>query len=566
MGSGWIWFRKKIGDLSQLLQRNISGLIPCWCLMGYLLVLILLEQFLMWYYNIFYINPNMEPGNMIYCLLYAISFYFALCAPVLLLGKKLGMIYGVAATGFFTLFFFLVYFLIFQFKMICNGDLLFVLLASSPQECGEFVQKFFDSGVLLLGITSILAFAIMCYIFKRRPIRRNWFVFCCGVVLLMPFSLFSFQIHQKNLYDEIYEYNTLKKFVSELSLYSQKYEKLCHMARSPELPAPVIKFNDEKNSNIAGVIVLGESASRHHMSIYGYSRETTPELDKLKDDLLIYDNVISAASITSSALRYLLTWSNVANADDLRCSIVDIFRAAGYRVVLISNQYRSGEYDSPVSLLFSNVDKAIYLKELKNLHDDEVLQPLQEELNNSSGRPVIVFVHFIGSHILYQCRYPETFGPFDGVHDQNNEDLTERYARDWNSYDNSIAFSDQVLGKIAEMIRNQARPGFMLYVSDHGEIIGDVSFRNSRSVNPNAYEIPFVLYLNDAYKLAFPEFVTAARGNLHKPLQTDNMMEGFAALGQVNYDNFDNTKNIFSCEFIPPATRYMRSEVIYPEQ
>ncbi|MBR7514039.1 sulfatase-like hydrolase/transferase, partial [Mycobacterium tuberculosis] len=41
------------------------------------------------------------------------------------------------------------------------------------------------------------------------------------------------------------------------------------------------------------VLVIGESTNRQRMSLYGYGRETTPELDKLKDQLAVFDNVIT---------------------------------------------------------------------------------------------------------------------------------------------------------------------------------------------------------------------------------------------------------------------------------
>jgi heptose-I-phosphate ethanolaminephosphotransferase len=47
------------------------------------------------------------------------------------------------------------------------------------------------------------------------------------------------------------------------------------------------------------VLVIGESTNRQRMSLYGYPRETTPELDKLKDQLAVFDNVITRAPTPS---------------------------------------------------------------------------------------------------------------------------------------------------------------------------------------------------------------------------------------------------------------------------
>ncbi len=40
------------------------------------------------------------------------------------------------------------------------------------------------------------------------------------------------------------------------------------------------------------VLILGESCNRNHMSLYSYSRETTPRLDRRKN-IIVFDNVVS---------------------------------------------------------------------------------------------------------------------------------------------------------------------------------------------------------------------------------------------------------------------------------
>ncbi|WP_336145581.1 sulfatase-like hydrolase/transferase, partial [Klebsiella pneumoniae] len=46
------------------------------------------------------------------------------------------------------------------------------------------------------------------------------------------------------------------------------------------------------------VLVIGESTNRQRMSLYGYPRNTTPELDKLRDQLAVFNNVITPRPYT----------------------------------------------------------------------------------------------------------------------------------------------------------------------------------------------------------------------------------------------------------------------------
>ena len=62
--------------------------------------------------------------------------------------------------------------------------------------------------------------------------------------------------------------------------------------------------NSEKSIHL---LIIGETAYRDHHGIYGYLRQTTPNLDKIKDDLVIFNDVISPTPRTDSSLRRALT-------------------------------------------------------------------------------------------------------------------------------------------------------------------------------------------------------------------------------------------------------------------
>ncbi len=60
------------------------------------------------------------------------------------------------------------------------------------------------------------------------------------------------------------------------------------------------------------VLVIGESTQRGRMSLYGYPRETTPELDalhKTDPNLTVFNNVVSAGFCTP--LKWLATGADL---------------------------------------------------------------------------------------------------------------------------------------------------------------------------------------------------------------------------------------------------------------
>jgi heptose-I-phosphate ethanolaminephosphotransferase len=88
------------------------------------------------------------------------------------------------------------------------------------------------------------------------------------------------------------------------------------------------------------VIILGESLSRSHMQLYGYTRETNPELTSIKKQLYIFKDVISPATTTIEAMRFILTLANHQNPNFflVKRSIINLFNEIGYDTIWIGNQ------------------------------------------------------------------------------------------------------------------------------------------------------------------------------------------------------------------------------------
>jgi heptose-I-phosphate ethanolaminephosphotransferase len=75
--------------------------------------------------------------------------------------------------------------------------------------------------------------------------------------------------------------------------------------------APVNNLHDNLSGQPATlVLVIGESTNRQRMSLYGYSRKTTPNLDAMQDELLTFTNVISPRPYTIEALEQALTFGD----------------------------------------------------------------------------------------------------------------------------------------------------------------------------------------------------------------------------------------------------------------
>ncbi|MNP20405.1 Phosphoethanolamine transferase EptA [compost metagenome] len=109
-----------------------------------------------------------------------------------------------------------------------------------------------------------------------------------------------------------------------------------------------------------------------------------------------------------------------------------------------------------------------------NCLDEALLQDLQAYIDSLQGNALIV-LHADGSHgPEYFQRYPKAMERFTPVCRTNQLGSCSREEL-VNVYDNTILYTDHFLARVIELLqRNQERfDTSMLYVSDHGESLGE---------------------------------------------------------------------------------------------
>lgn len=98
--------------------------------------------------------------------------------------------------------------------------------------------------------------------------------------------------------DALKQMEQIKKFTADSKLREEK------------LNVDKYLFSEVANLNFA--LIIGETHARSNMSVYGYSRETTPWLNKAAADkkVILLQNWFSNAAVTTHSLEYALTAKN----------------------------------------------------------------------------------------------------------------------------------------------------------------------------------------------------------------------------------------------------------------
>ena len=87
----------------------------------------------------------------------------------------------------------------------------------------------------------------------------------------------------------------------------------------------------------------------------------------------------------------------------------------------------------------------------------------------------------------------------------------------------------------------------MLYLSDHGQDINDTKECDlGARKGPNAYEIPFILWVSDEYKNKNSAFIKS--WNTDTPYVTDKVAYTIIDLARMKHKSIDLSKSILSMQ------------------
>lgn len=117
---------------------------------------------------------------------------------------------------------------------------------------------------------------------------------------------------------------------------------------------------------------------------------------------------------------------------------------------------------------------------------------------------MLVVLHQQGSHgPRYYQRYPASFERFSPV--CRSVELSRCEPQSLvNAYDNSLLYTDYLLGQLIEQLKAfPQRPVLLMYLSDHGESLGEYGLYlhgTPYSLAPEFQKhIPFVLWMNQRF-------------------------------------------------------------------
>lgn len=454
------------------------------------------------------------------------------------------------------------YFFVYQQEF--SQSVIFIMFESNPSEAVEYLTQYF-AWWMVLAFLAHTAFAIFLWT-RLRPVylpRGQAMVAAAAIlVAIVGYPLVKQISRTDNLAEGLEKFETRIEpavpwqMVVAYRRYREQLDGMQGMLDSVSKIPPLSNLKDSMaNQPATLVLVIGESTNRQRMSLYGYPRQTTPELDKLKDQLAVFNNVITPRPYTIEALQQVLTFADEENPDlYLKSpSLVSMMKQAGYKTFWITNQQTMTKRNTMLTTFSEQADEQVYLNNNRNQnarqYDGDVLEPFAKALADNAPRKLIV-VHLLGTHMSYQYRYPPTFDKFtdrQGVPAGVRDDQVPTY----NSYDNAVLYNDFVVSSLIKDYAKTDPNGFLLYLSDHGEDVFDSAGHDTLGRNegkPTApmYTIPFMAWASPKWRQTHD---WSFASDLNRPYSSSQLIHTWADLAGLSFDEWDPSRSLVNASF-----------------
>lgn len=500
------------------------------------------EKALFWYYLCSLILPNIllfftesiSPFAKICNICFPLfAFWY-----VLTLGKNMGKMYWCLFLFIFFDAFEIVLLNLFNRGSAVAVDMFLNIVTSNPGEIQELLDGLIPAvafvfiiylGAMALSIRSILKKGILSKDFRltQRKFALPALIVSCVLTIICQFVTPNF-----NIKNDIFPINTLYNLGSAIG----RTIKVSNYHNSSNDFTFDAKSNRNKDDEEIYVLVIGETARAGNFGVYGYERNTTPNLCGLTDSIIAYNHAVTQSNTTHKSVPIILSAVSAENFEDIykQKSIISAYKEAGFYTVFYSNQLPNKSF---IEFFSEEADTHKFIKEdygfTANVPDDKLISLLNEEVTKEHKKKFIV-LHTYGSHFNYQERYEPNEAYF-------TPDYLPSASRDYkqnliNAYDNTIREADRIVSNVINILTKTGKKAVMIYVADHGEDIYDDS-RNlflHASPIPSYYQVhvPFIIWASTEYKNAFPSIWQNL--NLHKESQISTNLAIFHTLIELS--------------------------------
>lgn len=444
------------------------------------------------------------------------------------------------------------------YKVYMDADMIRNVLHTDLHEARELIVP--GLALPLLGL-AVLPIALLWRLRLRR--RATWlrtvgvrlgFVLGC-LLLVVGSAAFSF----KDLSALARNQREVRYLITPVNYVAALAKVLLASPPGRQPPLLAIGGDARQAPRAAGgkprllVFVLGETARAQNWGLGGYARQTTPQLAAMPE-VINFTQARSCGTSTEVSVPCLFSPYGRHDYDEGKIrshqSLLHVLDRAGVRTLWRDNQ--SGCKGVCAGLPFESMGGASDpgLCNGSRCFDEILLHDLAARIA-PDGHDRIVVLHQLGNHgPAYYQRYPPAFRRFIPTCDTEElGNCTQRQIV--NSYDNALLYTDHFLaGAIALLKQQDAYDSALLYVSDHGESLGEKGlFLHGvpDAIAPQEQtHVPMLLWLSPGFAGNARLDLPCLRGKAARAVSHDNLFPSILGLFDVRTGLYDASRDLFA--------------------
>lgn len=279
--------------------------------------------------------------------------------------------------------------------------------------------------------------------------------------------------------------------------------------------------NQYPNANI--ILIVIDALRADHLGCYGYSRDTSPEIDKLAKEGIIFKNMLAQSSWTKPATASILTglYPKSHGASGGNCIpgqvnlLPEILDKYGYRsYAFTANSFVSKAYgfDQGFGKFYffqENVEKYgsnIHIRSDQLSHSISKFILQLEDTNKN-----FIYIHYMDPHYPYTPKdkffshpnkreFTTSFPLQKSVLSLPGEEGHSIIQEAINAYDDEILFNDKMIGRLMQTLKNKNMysNSIIIITSDHGEeFFEHGNCEHGNSLYDEVLKVPLIIRLPD---------------------------------------------------------------------
>lgn len=256
------------------------------------------------------------------------------------------------------------------------------------------------------------------------------------------------------------------------------------------------------------ILISVDTLRADHLGAYGYQRPTSPNIDSLAQNAVLFENAYSQApwTLPSHATMFTSLRPSVHRADTYNSrlsphllTLAEILRERGYMTMglsshlLLSNLYGMEQGFTTFRFNGERPAKLITNKALKWIDD------------RRKDRPFFLFLHYFDVHADYdppedyRSQFVDPAYPGETTGERRNFYKTATSQQDRQHlidlYDAEIAYTDHHLGRFFDGLKERKlyQEAMIILVSDHGEEFGEHGHFEHKTLYENILHVPLII-------------------------------------------------------------------------